>query len=376
VIARRLVRGGLLAAAAVFAAVVAGCASDAPKPTPLAPVESRIAGRLVWQAAVGSIDFPLVPAVQGGAFFAAGSDGTVVAIDAESGADRWRGSAGAPITAGVGSDGRFAAVVTRDNEVVVLEGGSVRWKARLASRTVTPPLVAGERVFVLAVDRSVHAFDALDGRRLWTVRRPGDPLTLLQPGVLAAFRETLLVAQGNRLAAVEPLRGNVLAEIPLVTPRGTNEVERLADLIGPATRVGDRVCLRAFQSAVGCIDVLRGTLLWSRNAAGTQAVADDGERLVGADATGRVSAWRAATGEPLWTNETLLHRGLASPRALGPVVVFGDFEGQVHFLAGDTGSVLLRLPTDGSAVVGTPALAGSTLLVATRRGGLFAFRPN
>ena len=38
------------------------------------------------------------------------------------------------------------------------------------------------------------------------------------------------------------------------------------------------------------------------------------------------------------------------------------------------GELQLRLPTDGSAVVGTPALAGSTILVTTRKGGLFAFR--
>jgi hypothetical protein len=36
---------------------------------------------------------------------------------------------------------------------------------------------------------------------------------------------------------------------------------------------------------------------------------------------------------------------------------------------------LLRLATDGSAVVGKPALSGTTLLVVTRNGGLFAFRP-
>ena len=33
-------------------------------------------------------------------------------------------------------------------------------------------------------------------------------------------------------------------------------------------------------------------------------------------------------------------------------------------------------PTDGSAVVGTPVLAGTTMLVVTRNGGLFAFRPS
>ena len=47
----------------------------------------------------------------------------------------------------------------------------------------------------------------------------------------------------------------------------------------------------------------------------------------------------------------------------------------MHFLARESGQVLLRLPTDGTPVVGSPVLAGSTLLVTTRGGGLFAFRP-
>jgi outer membrane protein assembly factor BamB len=47
----------------------------------------------------------------------------------------------------------------------------------------------------------------------------------------------------------------------------------------------------------------------------------------------------------------------------------------VHFLSRTDGQTLLRLPTDGSPVVAPPAVAGSTLLVATRNGGLFAFRP-
>jgi len=56
-------------------------------------------------------------------------------------------------------------------------------------------------------------------------------------------------------------------------------------------------------------------------------------------------------------------------------VAFGDFEGQVHFLDRNDGQTLLRLATDGSQVVGKPVLSGTTLLVATRNGGFFAFRP-
>lgn len=369
-------RGWLARVAAGTAALLlAACSSSGPKPTPLEPLTPTISGRQAWSQRIAPVSFPLVPAVHDGRFVVAADDGTVIALSADDGRVLWRANAGAPITAGVGSDGRFAAVVTRDNEVVVLEAGEVRWRHRLPARVASAPLVAGERVFVLAVDRTVHAFDAIDGRWLWRLQRSGEALTLAQAGVVAPHGDTLLVGQGPRLAAVDPLRGTLRWEVPIATPRGTNEVERLADLVGPAVRVGSVVCARAFQQAVGCADVDRPTQLWSRPSGGTQAVGGDADRLFGADGSDRVTAWRTSSGEVLWTSERFLHRGLSGALALGPTVVFGDREGQVHWLAAADGKPVLRLPTDGSAVVGAPAATGATVLVVTRRGGLFAFRP-
>lgn len=358
------------------ALLLAACAADRPKPTPLQPLEPRIAGRQVWSTEIGALRFPMVPAVAAGAFHVASGDGEVFALQADDGRLLWRASAGAPLAAGVGSDGRFTAVVTRGNEVVTFDSGREVWRKRVPSSVVTPPLVAGERVFVKGVDRVVHAFDAFDGRRLWTLQRPGEALTLAQPGVLAAFRDTLLVGQGPRLTGVDPLRGSVRWDAAMAQPRGTNEVERLADLVGPPVRVGGRVCARAFQSAVACADAARGAVLWSRNVGGVQAVGGDAELLIGADASDRITAWRAATGDVVWNNEQLLYRGLGGALVVGPVVVFGDSEGWVHFLSAASGEQQLRLPTSGGPVVGTPALSGQTLLVTTRGGGLFAFRPN
>jgi outer membrane protein assembly factor BamB len=121
--------------------------------------------------------------------------------------------------------------------------------------------------------------------------------------------------------------------------------------------------------------VARGTLLWSRNAGGLNAIGGNAERLFGADGSDRITAWNTADGAVAWTNERLLYRGLSAPLSVGDTVVFGDAEGFVHFLARDTGKTRLRLPTDGSAVIGQPQRVGTTVLVATRNGGLFAFRP-
>lgn len=369
---RRVLQAATLLAAAWL---VAGCGSDKPPPAALVNFEPTIAGRQVWNARVDSVRFPLAVAVKNGRFFAAGSDGTVLALDADTGAEVWRASAGTRLSAGVGSDGRYTSVVTEDNEVVVFDGPKEAWRKRLPARVVTAPLVAGERVFVMSVDRAVFAFDVLDGRLLWNQSRPGDALTLAQAGVVAPYKNSLLVGQGVRLTALDPLRGTLQWEVPLASPRGTNEVERLADLLGPALRLGDKLCARAFQSAVACVDASRGSLAWSRNVGGTQAIGGNAELVAGADASDRITAWKTASGDVAWTSEKLLHRGLSGAVALGTSVVFGDAQGYLHFLAQASGDMQLRLPTDGSAVVGTPVLSGQTLLAVTRNGGLYAFRP-
>lgn len=359
------------------AAALAGCAlgPDKPEPKPLAEFAPRIAGKLVWEKRVDGVRFPLAVAVNDSTFTVAGDDGTVMAVDAESGREIWRGSAGARLSAGVGSDGRFAAVVTREGELVTMEAGVEKWRKPLGLRVATAPLVAGGRVFVLGVDRSVHAFDVLDGLKLWTMQRPGDPLTLSQSGVLLAFKNTLVVGQGPRMAGLDPLRGSVRWEVSVATPRGTNEVERLADLVGPAMRIGDSICARAFQSAVGCVNAERGTLAWSRNIGGTDAVGADEDYIFGADASDRMTAWRVSNGDVVWTSDQLQYRGLSAPASAGKTLVFGDSAGLVHWFSRDKAEPLLRMTTDGSAVVAPPAIAGTTLLVVTRKGGLFAFRP-
>jgi outer membrane protein assembly factor BamB len=371
-----IARRALLAAQVLLLAVLAvGCAGGSkPKPQPLEPLTPKIGGSPAWNQRIDSVQFPLAIAVNRGTFTVAGSDGTVVALDVETGKQIWRGSAGSKLSAGVGSDGRFAAVVTREGELVVFDQGQIKWRKTLGSRVSTSPLVAGERVFVQGVDRAVQAFDAIDGRKLWTLQRTGDPLTLSQSGVLSAFKDTLVVGQGPRLAGVDPLRGTIRWDAAIGSPRGANEIERLADLVGPAARVGDLVCARSFQAAVGCVDAERGTSRWSKNVGGTDAVAADSEFVFAADASDRITAWKA-NGDVAWTNDKLLYRGLSAPLSVGKTVVFGDADGTLHFFARDTGEALLRLPTDGSAIVAQPVVSGTTMLAVTRNGGLFAFRP-
>lgn len=348
--------------------------SSAPKPAPLETITPALNVSVAWEARVDSVKFPLFISAQKDHFVVGGSDGAISAISAENGSTLWRAELGKGLSAGVGSDGRWAAAVTRDNELVVVDQGKELWRKTLTTPVIAAPLVAGERVFVLTLDRAVLAFDAQDGRRLWELRRPGEPLTLLQAGVISAYQNTLIVGQGPRLAGVDPVRGLLMWEATVSNPRGTNEVERLADLVGPVARSNEVFCARAFQSAVGCINAERGIPLWSRTVGGSQGVSADAELVVGADASDRITAWGTRTGDVQWTAEQFQNRRLSTPLVTEKAILFGDGEGYVHFISRDKGQTLQRVATDSSGVAAAPVRLGPLILVATRSGKLFALR--
>ena len=354
-----------------------GCAlwSDKPKPAALETLAPAASVTGLWSAADGRVEFPMQPGLASGRLATAASDGMVTVRALERAAILWTANAGGRLAAGVGFDGDRAAVVTADNELVVMSKGQVSWRTRLTSRVSTAPLVAGERVFVLGLDRAVQAYDAVDGRYLWRLQRSSDPLSVNLHGVLMPMGDTLVVGQGARLVGVDPTRGSVRWDLPLATPRGSNEVERLADLVGPALRLGsDTICARAFQSAVACLDVGRSALRWTRNAGGVQAVGGNASVVVGADASDRMSGWRAESGELLWSHERFLNRQLGGVSTWNAWVAVGDAQGQVHVMDPGSGKTLLRLSTDGGAIQAAPRVSGKVMVVVTRKGGVYAWQ--
>jgi outer membrane assembly lipoprotein YfgL len=363
--------------AIVLLAILGGCfgGSSKPQPAELQAVTALVSARQSWNTRVGQVNFPLEVSVFGNSVAVASGDGTVALLDAQTGRDVWRVALNTPVAAGVGTDGKVAALVTKANEVVALQDGRELWRQKLTAQAFTAPFVAGGRVFVLAADRSVNAFDGQTGRKLWAQQRPSEPLVLRQSGVMLAVGDTLVVGLAGRLAGLNPSNGSIRWEAPIASPRGINDVERLVDLVGRVSRDGDNVCARAFQASIGCVNAARGNLLWSKPANGVQGIHGDDRLLFGTEADGTVNAWRRSDGERAWSTDRLRHRSLTAPLVAGRSVVIGDFSGFIHLLSREDGSLLNRLPTDGSAIAAAPVLAGNTLIAVTHNGGVYGFKP-
>ena len=356
--------------------VLTACGASKPKPAQIPPIKADKPIQALWQFKLGS-DVSFVQSLQTvqERMVITSDNGKIAVVDVRNGQAVWRHELKTALNTGAGFDGQHVAVVTLNNELVLLQDGKVLWRNRLTSQSYTHPLVAGERVFMMMADRSVLAFDLATGVRLWLQQRPGEPLVLKQNGVLMAFQNTLLVGLGGRLTAINPDNGQFKWDVPIANPRGINDLERLVDLVAKPTRVANSVCVRAFQSQVGCVDALRGSVLWTRSSVGSQGVDGDAKTLIGTESNGMVQAWSRMTGDRLWDSDRLKYRELTGPLFTSKGVVIGDSGGWLYLLSSADGSLINRVQTSSDGFASTPtALVDGGFVVLTRDGLLQAYQ--
>jgi len=173
--------------------------------------------------------------------------------------------------------------------------------------------------------------------------------------------------------ALSAATGNVGWDSVVALPRGTTELERVADVMGLPVVDADRVCAVAYQGRVGCFDTQTGTTIWARDMSSIAGMDADHRGAYITDDKNAVIALDKANGGSLWKQDKLSGRGVSAPLAFGRFVVVGDFQGYVHFLSREDGAFAARIATDGSAIGAPPvALDNDSILVQTRNGGVFA----
>lgn len=362
-------------------AVLAGCSSlnpfsgkSAPRnpPAVLEEIKPAIAVRTAWSATIGKAGaFVFTPAVAAGNVFVASADGTVAKIDAASGRTAWRIDAGAPLTAGVGSDGSMVAVAAEKGVVMVFDGdGKFRWKAQASSEVLSAPAVGQGLVIVRSVDNRIAAFDVESGSRRWVAQRPSPPLTLrTAPGMVIAGSTAYIGLPGGRLLALATSNGGARWEMAVGDPKGTTELERIADLSGAPFVAGRDVCAVAYQGRVACFDAASGAPRWGKELSSDVGVGGDDRHIYAADERGAVIAFARDTGAGVWRNNKLANRRLSTPTPLGRAVAVGDLEGYIHFLSREDGALLARASTDGSPVIASvPFATGSSAIFQTQAG--------
>lgn len=111
-----------------------------------------------------------VPLVVGDTVYCGSADGGLYALDAATGAKKWRHDAGAPIFSPIAQfDDATIAFGTMDGSVVQLDRHTQKETARMKTGggVVTRPLLVGDRVIVGSRDYMLYGFDRATGQAAW-----------------------------------------------------------------------------------------------------------------------------------------------------------------------------------------------------------------
>jgi outer membrane protein assembly factor BamB len=385
-----MMRGVLVLAAVAALGGLAGCSSirstydswfgaPAPssKPSPLPQIHSTATTRALWQGRVSEAQRNvLFPAVSGNTVWAAGANGEIAGFNAGSGAQQARFNAGQPLAGGVSANARVVVLATRRGEIQALDhNGKSLWKIQAPGETLAPPAITGDLVIARVGDGAVLGLDLRSGKRRWLYQRSAPALSVRSFGGVAVRRSVIFAGfAGGRLIALSAADGGVLWDSVVALPKGTTELERVADITSPPVVDDSRVCAVAFQGRLACFDVARGTAIWARDISSFSGLGADTRNVYVTDDKSAITALDKSTGGSVWKQDKLAGRGVTRPLALGRFVIVGDYQGYVHLLSREDGSFVGRVATDGSAIAAPPgALDLSSFVVQTRNGGVYAF---
>jgi outer membrane protein assembly factor BamB len=331
---------------------------------------------VLWQGNVGSAEKNVYfPSKSGNVVYAVGAEGAVTGFDTARGSTVVSIEAGQRVTGGVGGGDGLVLLGTPRGEVLAFDrNGKSLWKAQLTGEVLSPPQSQQGIVAARTGDGRVFGLDAANGKQKWVYQRTTPTLSLRTHSGLVIERGAVFVGfPGGRLVGISLSNGNVGWDVVVALPKGTTELERVADIASLPVVDGQRICAVAYQGRVGCFESARGTLIWARDLSSVAGIDVDDRNLYVIDEKSAVLALDKAGGASLWRQDKLAARNLSAPLAVGRFVVVGDFEGYVHLLSREDGSFAARVETDGSAIVAPPlALDLTSFLVQTRNGGVFA----
>jgi outer membrane protein assembly factor BamB len=361
------------AACAVLLTAVSGCGGWSPlvalgmksdvahKPTPLAPITASVTPRAVWTQGVGkSGGFGFRPDVEGGRIYAAAADGTISILEEDSGRVLSRVDTKKRLSGGVEVGEGLIVVGTLKGEVIALDPtGKPLWTTSVAGEVIAPAAVSRKVVVVRTSDGRIFGLSAQDGKRQWVFQRPAPALLLRsEAGVLAIGGDVIAGYPNGKLIALDIEDGKLTWEVTITQPRGSTELERIADVAGLPVVEGPTVCAGAFQGKVGCFDIQSRNMIWSRDVSSARGLARDAKYVYAVDDTGAIHALDKVSGASVWKQDKLAYRKLTDPLLVDGRIVVGDGFGFLHVLSQEDGALVGRLATDGTAIRSLVKAAG------------------
>lgn len=363
--------------------ILSACASDEEKelePTKLVDIETKVDVKRLWSAKIGaSAEFLLValqPASDGNRLYAASRNGNVVALDPDTGKAVWRTELDMDLSSGPGVGDGLIVVGAADGMLIALDAdsGAELWRANVTGETLARPIIKDGVVITMSIDNRLHAVSAFDGAERWTIEQPTPNLTMRGSASPVLVGTSVVAGFDNgRLVAVNIATGNTEWEAMLSPPTGRSDLERLSDVDGVISVVGQDIYASGYQGSLVALASESGQVLWAREVSSFEGVSADWNNLYTVDEEGVVIALTRRTGDESWRQNSLVRREPTVPIPFQTTVVVGDLEGYLHFFSNFDGDPVARVRAGSKAISIEPVVVADRLIVQGDDGSVSAY---
>lgn len=287
---------------------------------------------------------------------------------------------------GLAVEGSTLYATTGYGELVALDAatGAQRWRQRLEAG-ITTPTVVGDTIYLVSRDSQAWAIDTADGRIRWQL--PAAPASsVLQGGAAPAITDRLVIFPfgSGELVATLRLSGVRVWGTTVAGARRGVAYNALNDITGDPVIVGDVLYAGNQSGRVVALEAASGERIWTAQDGAYSPVLPAGDSVFFVSDRNELIRVDAETGERIWGTELPLYvqererRRKAVFTHFGPVLAGGRLvvasgDGVIRFFNPEDGALLSTLDIRGGAAA-NPIVVGGVLYVVSGDGRLHAYR--
>jgi outer membrane protein assembly factor BamB len=371
----------------------------------LKPIEAKFTPTETWSVELGDgIDkfySKLRPAVAYNKVFAANRQGLVNAYDQVTGkkiwsinlttfneeglspgiSQLWSNGLSAKIAGGISVAYETVFFGTENGEVVALDAntGVQKWITMVKGEVLAAPAIDAGIVLVNTGSGFIFALNADNGEEVWSSESDVPPLSLRGVSSPAAVNGGAIIGTATGKLIVNILEtGQTAWEQVISSATGVTELERIVDIDSEPLVSGGNVFVISYDGTLASVELRTGRVIWKRDYKSFRRMSLSGSTLYLVDVNSNVYALDSRNGVELWSQGALKQRLLTGVAPVGNYLVAGDKFGYLHWFDQVDGKIVARLEVgdddEDEGIYHSPVVDGDILYTQTRDGKLVAIK--
>jgi len=323
-------------------------------PTPLNDLKSSINLEIIWQENIGKHNGDNLDIFHFEDFlYVATADGTIKKIDSKSGKKFWEKKFNVTLTSGIAGDGENLFFSTSDGFLWCMDhDGELIWKTLLGGVINSLPITYNSKVVVKINSYKIVQLNIKDGSVLWKYQAAIPPLTFKSQGKLAhANNVVYLGLPGGKLIAIDSPTGGLVWESNISRAKGVTDIERANDITSHPVIDEAIIYGVTTNGDISALNRRNGKTLWTEPISSFYGMAFDGSNLFVTHDTGSIYSVNKQDGDIEWRQADLQYRRIGVGTIIKDYIAFGDYEGYVHFLSIENGSIEGRIKLEDSQIL-------------------------